>query len=258
MTNKEVAFLLGASRPNGADANDPEFAEAIEQAAQNPALHTWVEQERRFDGAMARHLQAVPVPADLRSQILTGGRVSQPAPNLSLRRLWAIAAMLMAFAGLAVWYTGTPPGGTNEWEDQALATLNQLVAGKASFDAQSPDVADLQRWLHANNSPTVGVLPERLSRLASLGCKTISWDGRPLSIICFHGPAGELVHLAMTERAALANPPPEEPVYASRDGWNVVAWSRGRMAMMLATKAPVEQLHTLLAIAPAAVRIAAD
>jgi hypothetical protein len=258
MTNKDAAFLLTACRPNGGDANDPEFAEAFAQATHDPHLKIWLEHERRFDSAMARHLQAVAVPADLRSRILTGGRVSQPAPNVSLRRLWAIATMLIAFAGLAIWFTGAPLVVPNGWQDQALATLNQLVAGKAAFDAQSSNVADLQSWLRANNSPTTGALPTGLTHFASLGCKTISWQGRPLSIICFHGPAGELIHLAMMERTSMPNPPPEQPVYASIDGWNVVSWSHGRMAMMLATKAPEDQLRTLLTALPPPWRIAAE
>jgi hypothetical protein len=128
--------------------------------------------------------------------------------------------------------------------------LSQLVSGRETFDAKSPNVAELEQWLRANGSPTVGALPASLERLASLGCKTISWNGRPISIICFHGPGGEMVHLAMTERAGLENAPPTgHPVYGTRDGWQTAAWSQGEMAMMLVTKAPEEQLRALLAVA---------
>jgi hypothetical protein len=255
MTNKEASFLLGACRPNGADSADPEFAAALAHAASDSAFKEWFDDQRRFDSAIAARLQAAPVPADLRTRILTGGRLSQPAgpsntpaPWFVARRLWAIAAMLFLFVGLGVWFK--PWQTQDQWQEQALATLSQLVAGEETFDAKSPKVAELQQWLRANGSPTVGALPASMQSLASLGCKTISVNGRPVSIICFHGPGNELVHLAMTERAGLADPPPEgQPLYASRDGWTTAAWSQGEMAMMLVTKAPESQLRALLALA---------
>jgi hypothetical protein len=265
MTNKEASFLLGACRPNGADENDPEFSEALVQAERDPALKAWFDDQRRTDTAIAAGLKSVPAPADLRSRILTGGRLSQPnrpRPWFSTRQFWAIAAAVALMAGMASWYTGTHHDSNlsgqvataarpaSEWQDVAMATLSQLVAGKATFDEQSPKIADLQQWLHANGSPVASTLPGSVQQMHSLGCKTISWNGHPASLICFHGPNGELVHLAMVASAAIANPPPEgHPLYAERNGWRIACWSQDGMAMMLLTKAPESQLRTLLAFA---------
>jgi len=262
MTNKDASFVLGACRPNGADATDPEFAEALVQAGHDPALKAWFDEQRRTDTAIAARLKSVPVPADLRSRILTGGKVSRPQPWFSTRHFWAIAAMITVFVGLASWYTGMrrasnvsgqlagTPRPASEFQDQAMATLSQLVAGKTTFDAQSPKVADLQQWLHARGAPVAANLPASVQQLASLGCKTISWNGHSASLICFHGPNGELVHLAMVDLAAIANPPPEgHPLYAERNGWRMACWSQDGMAMMLITKAPESQLRALLAVA---------
>lgn len=247
MTNKEAAFLLGTCPPSG--ASDPEFAEALAQASRDPILKAWFEDQHRFDAAIAAHIQSVPIPADLRSRILAGGRLSRPAPWLSARRLWAIAAMTMLFAGLGFLYLVESRAASDQWEDQAFAALSKLVAGQEKFDAQSPSVAVLEQWLHSNGSPSATALPSGLRRLASLGCKTIAWHGHPISIICFHGPGGELVHLAMMNRAALVNPPPAgHPVYSTRDGWRLASWSQGEMAMMLITKAPESQLRALLSM----------
>jgi hypothetical protein len=251
MTNKDAIFLLGACRPNGADSSDPEFSEALSQVGCDPVLKEWFDDQRRFDSAIAARLQSVPVPPDLRSRIVMGGRISQPQMWFNVRRLWAIAAMLTLFAGLGAWFSGGPWRHSDQWEDQALAALTQLVSGQATFDVKSPNITDLQQALRANGSPLASALPTGVERLASLGCKTISWNGHPISIICFHGPGGELVHLAMTARSGLENPPPEgQPVYATRDGWRTAAWSQGDMAMMLITKAPESQLRALLALAP--------
>jgi anti-sigma factor RsiW len=249
MTNKEASFLLGSCRPGGADLSDPEFAEALAQADRDPALKAWLEDQCRFDTAIAARLRSVAPPADLRSRILAGGRVSRPVPFFSARRLWAIAAIVMAFAGLGLWFTTQDRHTQSGWEDQAVATLGDILSGRKDFDAKSPNVADLQAWLHNNGSPMTGDLPANLARLQSLGCKTIYWNGRPISIICFHGPGGELVHLAMIDRTALDNPPPQgHPVFGNKDGWQTAAWSQGDMAMMLLTRAPESQLRAILAL----------
>ena len=250
MTNKDASFLLGACRPNGADSRDPEFSAALAQVARDPGLQAWFEDQRRVDSAIAARLQSAPVPADLRSRLLTGGRVSRSVPWASARRLWAIAAMFALFAGIGswVWVESRPQPG--QWEDQTFATLSGILSGREKFDAQSPSVTDLQQWLRARGSPSAtAALPARVQGLASLGCKIISWNGHPVSIICFHGPGGDLVHLAMVDRAALESPPPEgHPVYGSKEGWRTASWSQGDTAMMLITKAPESQLRALLSM----------
>jgi hypothetical protein len=150
-------------------------------------------------------------------------------------------------AGLGAWYSMQSRHQSLAWEGQALDTLNQLVAGREKFDVTSPNALELQQRLLANGSPSASTLPASLQHLTSLGCKTFSWNGHPISIICFHTSSGELVHLAMMDRSALLKPPPDgHPLYHTRDGWNLASWSQGNTAMMLATRAPESQLRTLL------------
>jgi len=246
MTNKEASYLLAACRPNGTDNSDPEFSDAFARASHDPILKGWLEDQHRFDSGIAVRLQSVPVPPDLRSRILAGGRVSRPTPWFSARRLWAIAAGVALFAGLGVWYSIESRHPSDQWEDQALANLSEIITGREKFDAKSPNVNDLELWLRANGSPSAAALPTGLQRLASLGCKTFLWNGHPSSIICFHGPRGEMVHLAMVDRSALKSPPPDHPVYETRDGWRAACWSQGDTSMMLVTRAPESQLRALL------------
>lgn len=247
MTNKEASFLLGAYRANGMDSGDPEFAEALAQAGRDPALKGWFEDQQRFDAGIAAAMQGTPAPLGLKARIIAGGRVSQPERWWTARRVWAVAAMVALFAGAGLFYRieSRPEG----WDEEAMGALSQLVSGETKFDAQSGSVTELQQWLRRAGSPTTGELPTRLKGLASLGCKTISWHGHAISLICFHGSDGEMVHLAMVDKGALSNPPPEgTPEYAERDGWRTASWSQGDMAMMLITRGPESQLRAILAI----------
>lgn len=70
MDNTEAKFLLSSFRPDGADANLPEFAEALKLAAGNRELGEWLAHERATDAAFAKALNHVPIPDGLRDEIL--------------------------------------------------------------------------------------------------------------------------------------------------------------------------------------------
>ncbi len=66
MDNLEAKFVLNAYRPGGQDANDPRFAEALEQVRRDPVLERWFVDSIAFDMAMTEKLRAIEVPPDLR------------------------------------------------------------------------------------------------------------------------------------------------------------------------------------------------
>jgi hypothetical protein len=80
MNTQQAKFILQAYRPGGQDANDPQFAEALEQVKNDPNLAEWFAAQTAFDGAVAHALGTVAPPAQLREMILAGRRVIEPAP----------------------------------------------------------------------------------------------------------------------------------------------------------------------------------
>jgi len=78
MDNREAKFILGAYRPNGQDAGDPRFSEALEQARRDPILERWFLDSLAFDAAITEKLRATEVPPGLRESILAGVKVSRP------------------------------------------------------------------------------------------------------------------------------------------------------------------------------------
>lgn len=70
MDKDEARFILRSFRPDGADASDPDFAEALKLAMENRELGEWLASERAFDSEFANALVTVDLPESLREDIM--------------------------------------------------------------------------------------------------------------------------------------------------------------------------------------------
>lgn len=71
MDKEQARFILQSFRPDGSDAGDHDFADALRLAMENRELGEWLAHERAFDAAFAEALGAVDLPQHLRDDILT-------------------------------------------------------------------------------------------------------------------------------------------------------------------------------------------
>lgn len=69
MDKERAKFILQSFRPDGEDASEPAFAEALELAAKDRELGEWLAAERAQDAAFAAMLSDVEIPEDLRDAI---------------------------------------------------------------------------------------------------------------------------------------------------------------------------------------------
>lgn len=241
----EARLLFSAYRPGGKDADDPIFAAAIEAAKKDPELAHWLAEQQAFDQAVAGHLRAVEIPADLRAKILAGAAASRRRSQWAAPRVWALAAAVALFAGIAALWPGKADGLT-DWQRHGLAVLGEIIAARETFDLPQPDAAALTAWLHEHAVPK----PAELDGQSPLGCKTIAWEGHKMSLVCFDLGGGVIVHLFTTDRAGLAHVPPDGPARFVRDGgWTVAMWNEGGKTLMLATDKGEEPLRRVLQIA---------
>ncbi len=70
MDKEHAKFILESYRPDGADANNPDFAEALQLAAEDRELGQWLCQQRAHDAAFSEALCSVDIPDGLRDEIL--------------------------------------------------------------------------------------------------------------------------------------------------------------------------------------------
>jgi len=246
MDNREAKFILNAYRPGGQDGIDPRFAEALEQARRDPILERWFLDSLAFDAAITEKLRANEVPPDLRENILAGVKVSRPLSSPFIK--WATAAALisMAILGSLIWHE-TRSTHLAGWQNQALDVVSSLVRNQSSFDVQSHKPDELVAWLRANHAVAAQTLPQALEKLESLGCKTFSWNGTPLSVICFLRPNGGLIHLVtMNAPAASHCALNRKPELVQQGHWATATWREGDMLYMLALEGPSDQLRSYL------------
>ena len=70
MDKEQAKFILQSFRPDGADAQDPDFADALAVAAEDRELGEWLAEERAQDASFAAALASVEIPEALRENIL--------------------------------------------------------------------------------------------------------------------------------------------------------------------------------------------
>jgi hypothetical protein len=70
MDKEQARFILRSFRPDGADVDNRDFAEALAMAARDRELGEWLAAERAFDASFAAALSSVELPQSLRDDIL--------------------------------------------------------------------------------------------------------------------------------------------------------------------------------------------
>jgi hypothetical protein len=243
MDNQEAKRVLQTLRPGDPVAKQPPFSTALALADDDPDLKAWWEAQQAFDQKVAAKLQNVPLPADLRDNILAARKIEAfPAqPRFSY---WLAAAAMVAILCLAgtVWENARHVSSAN-YDQAALAFLDHDAP---PLGMTSADHDKILAWLKERNAPT-GSLPAKMSTLPTVGCQKFAVAGHSVSLICFALAGGRLVHLFLVNQTDLSDPPSRTgPEFKEIQGWSTASWSDDKMSYMLATQASPDTLRQLL------------
>ncbi len=236
MNNQEAKLILQAYRPNGQDAADPFFAEALEQVRRDPELQKWFAEETVLNGRIQTRLQAaIPVPTGLKSDLLALRKTVSPTPWwLQPMRLAAIALIFVSLGAILLMIPQRPA---------RLASFRDTMA-RSSLQTQehvvfeSHDIASIQRWLQSQNMQTNIDLPATLQagNGTAQGCRVVDWNGHQATMICFL-VNGEHMDLFVMDRAGLPDFPENgAPQFASADGLMTAMWAGGGKVYLLTGK----------------------
>jgi uncharacterized membrane protein YbaN (DUF454 family) len=232
MNNQEARLILQAYRPDGQDASDPLFAEALEQVRRDPELQRWFAQQNSLDVRVQALLEvAIPVPRRLKSDLLALRKISRPAPWWFQPMKLAAAAAVVLLLGLAVFFL--LPQKQTQFASFRETMARYSAQTQEHIVFESHDLAEIQQWLQGQGIETSFDLPAALPGRSAQGCRVVDWNGRRATMICFM-LKGEHMDLFVMDRAGLPDlPDTSAPQYAKAGDLMTATWSEGDKIYLL-------------------------
>ena len=245
MTNEEAKRILSAYRPDGEDAGDRYFEDALKQAERDPEMSLWFDEQRKFDHSVAAALQGIEVPAEAKRETMTAVRMEakvRPFP----RWIAGLAAALVLTGGLVFAWLAFGP--TERWAtvvsgDGPVRYFAEMTAQAMPFDYRADSVGDLSVWLQGRGAPYPNGLPESMGGAEAVGCQVFEGaDGRTISLLCLVRN-GEFVHLFVTEESHPAFADFPRNTWIEEEGWNAYSWQREGRGYVALSRAPRGELE---------------
>lgn len=232
MDRQSAKEILACYRPGRDDPGDPAFGEALEQVRRDPELAHWLAQQTAFDAVVSETLRDLPVPANLRKQILA--HVSPPP----IARAWwrqpafrAAAVGLVALAALAgVWLANQP-----DTFDTYRQQMAGLVSGEYQMNLKAKDLREIREYLASHGWPSDYALTPAMQRLEVEGGSIIKWHGKKISLVCVEAGEDKDLFLFVVHRSVLPDAPAtESPQFTRVGGMMTAAWTAGDKLYLLA------------------------
>ena len=245
--NRDAAkYVLRSYHLGGRDAEDPQFRDALEMLARDPELAAWFTREQAADKQIAGALQAFPVPADLKGQLLAARKVV-PLRAWWQRPAWisAAAACVALIATVAIFVTRAP-------EQTQFAEFHSFVTDTAArldhLDVKTSDLVEIRQWLSGHRAPGEFAIPGRLNGKSSVGCRVFEWNGQKVSLVCFELENQKVAHLFVMDRSVFTNLPGDGALQfqTTRNGIATASWGDARQIYIVAMERGEQDLKRLL------------
>jgi hypothetical protein len=253
MTRDQARQILLLHRPWSHDPPEADMAAALELAREDPELKAWFAQHCALQLAVRESLRAQTTPEAFREQIVAECRARIRAR--SRHRLLAAATALVVLAvGAEAYYLFGPRFNR---EEISLASYQQRMGREAlrlyRMDLETDDLQQIRTYLASRQSPTNYVLPVALAGTRATGCLATQWQGRPVSMICFHtgqplppGQSSDLFLFVIAQSALPDAPESATPTIAQVNRLTVARWAGEGNVYLLATEMGEAELRKRL------------
>jgi hypothetical protein len=174
-------------------------------------------------------LKQAPVPDDLL------GKTLHYRHSVWWKHTWLkLAACLLVLASITMFWLSREPRRAT-FEDYRRTMAGVVTKYRMSLETGDPDRVRI--FLANNQAPADYVLPASITRQRLLGCATLSWDGNPVSLLCFRHQSGSELWLFVTHRGELKGGPRSlKPVFAQANQMNTASWLDNGSLYLLATR----------------------
>ena len=258
MNRDEAKIILQLYRPDTADVDDPQIAEALALAKSDSELARWLEEHCARQNALREKFQQIEIPAGLKEQIISE-QAAFSKRNSRREKIVLVAAMtaiVISLAVIAALYF--PRGGNgNRAGSNTLANYQNQMAGIATsgYGMNFPmnDLSQIRAYLAQNTAPSDYDLPAPLEKTAATGCAIEGWQDKKVSMICFRtgkplpsNQQGDL-WLFVVDRASIKDAPDAaSPQFAKVNQLATAVWTQGGKLYLLATEGDEQTLRKYL------------
>jgi uncharacterized membrane protein YbaN (DUF454 family) len=241
MNIQEAKFILQAYRPNGEDASDPQFAEALRLARVDPELGKWFAEQQVFDAAASRALKDVKIPSHLKESILAGRRVIEPEFWWKWPTVWAMAAAIVLLLGLAAFLLANKKSAQFAVFRKEMTLAADTTDMSKHLGLMASDLGQIQTWLGSKGVEINYSLPPGLRGMPGMGCQVLNWNGNKISMICFV-LNGNHVDLFMAEKGDFKGAVPgDKPQFVSNGSDITASWSEADKVYLLVGHGTVDE-----------------
>jgi len=242
VTAQEAKQVLIAYRPWTDDDQDHETVEAIALCQQDQELKKWFENHCAGQNAIRDRFQAVTVPDGLQQQILSEHKSQEPAtwwrrPTM----VAAIAVTVLLVAAGSLWFSLPWQPDQNVSFTAYRNRMVRTVVRVYGMDLETTDVTQIRAYLAQHQLPADYELPKNLERTQAVGCGALSWQGKPVAMVCFRtgkpmppGTKSDLFLFVINQKDLLNPPQTDAPAFASVSTMATVTWNAGGKVYLLA------------------------
>jgi len=247
MNRDEAKFILGAYRPDGEDAEDPQFRKALELARQDPALGAWFAEQQAVDRAFSMRIRQAPVPPSLKNDLLlartTAGRRSRRRYPMWLAAAAAVA-LLLAGAGWQIRRSAEASARFAMFHEAMAATYAMVTP--QTDQRMWLDDAGTRGWIGERGGDTGYAVPPALAAQGIATCKVLDWEGHTVTLLCFDLAGGHASIFIVDSEDLPGTSFGTDPAYASAGGQTTATWrSNGRIYHLISDMSET-QLKALL------------
>jgi hypothetical protein len=185
----EIKNILLVYRPGTSDAEDPEIAEALALARNDPELSQWLEEHCARQNALRAKFRQIAIPAGLKEQIISeqASRARAASRREKIVGVLAGAVIMVSLVAIGIFYL--PRSGPKPLANTLANYQNVMMSSATSgyyMNLLTNNPAGIQSYLANHEAPANYVLPGGLQKTALVGCAIMDWQGSKTSMICFH------------------------------------------------------------------------